>query len=231
MNSDFIILVRKVTNEPFPLSEGTVKELDLSKNKLLKQVEKTIRKNRKTGRVFLDQNYKEVFAEFEYTKTKVLRWLNKRREQGFDEYNNGFSNTKELLHIVGDTLQYLNDFARNYYPTVKEATPETKKATEQKHELSMKQIALIYYYNREQVTRENCKDKAEKQGHISGNKLYNFYCYYSSRSNRTNPEETAIKTRNKINLIESIIQHLSTEHKQEAIDELSTLKSKENKYI
>lgn len=106
-----------------------------------------------------------------------------------------------------------------------------KKATEQKHELSMKQIALIYYYNREQVTRENCKDKAEKQGHISGNKLYNFYCYYSSRSNRTNPEETAIKTRNKINLIESIIQHLSTEHKQEAIDELSTLKSKENKYI
>jgi hypothetical protein len=104
---------------------------------------------------------------------------------------------------------------------------------ENEDKLKINQIALIHNYNREPISRFNCDAIAQKYGHTSGEKLRQQYSYYSSRSNRINPDDgSSAKTKNKINLIESIIPLLEKEPAiREATDELNTLKSKEHKYI
>jgi len=116
MNSKFIIEVGKAYREPFPVKSDTLKELYILQKKLINRIEKTILKDKETGRVFLELKGIEVITEIKYIKPKVIKWLNEKREQGLDEYNEGFSNTKELLDLVVDTWVYLKDLNRNYYP-------------------------------------------------------------------------------------------------------------------
>lgn len=101
-----------------------------------------------------------------------------------------------------------------------EAKDTTKKI------LQAKTIALIHVYNLDQITDANCKEVAKKYNRNGGRDLYNNYTHFSSRANRMNPENTTVKTKNKIELIENVVPLLKKECKQKAIDELNVLKSK-----
>ena len=92
--------------------------------------------------------------------------------------------------------------------------------------LTIKQIALKYFYEKRVVTRENCNSEIVKFGHTSGEKLYQKFTYYSSRVNRKGiPSNcTAKKLQNKIKLIESVIRMLPDDCKKQAIDEVGILK-------
>ena len=95
--------------------------------------------------------------------------------------------------------------------------------------LKMKQIALIYSYQKSQITRNNAIEIAKSFGYSSknsGEALYQDYCYYCSRQNRIGNEDTGKKLKNKIELIESILSNLSGSAEIQAKDELEMLKSK-----
>lgn len=111
-----------------------------------------------------------------------------------------------------------------YYPFPKlEYTPhqtETEK-------LKIEQIALKYAYEGIQITRENGNEIAKKYGHNSGEKLFQRFTYFLSSANRkAKPTPcTPRKLKNKIELFESVLNHLSENNKERAIDEIKILKT------
>lgn len=95
-----------------------------------------------------------------------------------------------------------------------------------KPELSLKQIALIYVYNGEQITRANGEAIAKSYKQNSGEALFHDFTYYSSPKNRT-AFDTEKKGKNKIERIESVIPLLKNDAcKKHATNELNTLKTK-----
>jgi len=102
-----------------------------------------------------------------------------------------------------------------------------------KAELTINQIALIYCYEGKQITRDNSNEIAKQYNHNSGEKLFHRYTYFSSTANRKGRPTpcTHKKLKNKIELFESIVNHLSDNAKQRAIDEIKILKAlSENEY-
>jgi hypothetical protein len=95
-----------------------------------------------------------------------------------------------------------------------------KNKSEKKFSLS--QIALIYYYKEESITRKNSDQIAKKFGHNSGEKLFQLFSKYSSRANRIGNESTDKKNSNKLKLFEIIISELPEKNKRKAIDEMKT---------
>lgn len=140
-----------------------------------------------------------------------------------------------LFHITGGRLPFtlnsenltellipLRDFGALALP---EATSTSEPQAIAK-KLSLKQIALIYIYNGELITRANGEAIAKSYKYTSGEKLFQDFTYYSSPKNRT-AYDTEKKGKNKIELIESIIPLLKNEAcKKVATNELNTLKSK-----
>ncbi|MCD8409671.1 hypothetical protein [Tenacibaculum finnmarkense] len=101
----------------------------------------------------------------------------------------------------------------------------TKKES-QKIKLSIKQVALKYIYEGKSITRQNSNSIIKEYGHTSGDKLYNEYTRYSSKTNRIANEETEQKLKNKIKLIESVISLLSIENQEKPKKEITDLKAK-----
>jgi len=101
-----------------------------------------------------------------------------------------------------------------------------KVSAKNKKPLTLKEIALKYVYEGITITNENMNSIAEEHEYKSGSKLHQYFREYSSRANRKGiPKNcTATIIKNKIKLIESVIQVLSEEHKQRAIDEVNILK-------
>lgn len=94
-------------------------------------------------------------------------------------------------------------------------------------ELTIKQIALIYIYKGDNITRETGKLIAKEFGFNSknsGDKLYQYFNKYYRLSDRTGAEDTELKTKNKIALIENVIELLPEDKQIKARDELSILK-------
>jgi len=102
--------------------------------------------------------------------------------------------------------------------------------------LKFKQIALIHVYKGLQITRKNAGEIAAKYGFTaknSGEKLFQDYTYFCSAANRKGKPTpcTPKKLKNKIELFESVVNLLSDENKQMAIDEIKILKTIfENEY-
>jgi hypothetical protein len=89
-------------------------------------------------------------------------------------------------------------------------------------------IALIHYYNGQQITRKNADEIAKKNGFtsdLSGESLYQKYTHYNKTSRRIRKESTAVKRENKIELFESVLPFLNDAGKQKAKAEIQTLKS------
>lgn len=102
--------------------------------------------------------------------------------------------------------------------------------------LKVKQIALIHVYEGTQITRENAGEIAAKHGYTaknSGEGLFQDYTNYCSAANRKGKPTpcTPKKLKNKIELLESVVNYLSDNSKQRAIDEIRILKTIfENEY-
>lgn len=96
--------------------------------------------------------------------------------------------------------------------------------------LKVNQIALIHFYEGKQITRENAGAIAAEYGYnarTSGEGLFQDYNRYCSTANRKGlPKScTLITLKNKIELFESVVNYLSDNNKQRAIDEINILKS------
>jgi hypothetical protein len=94
--------------------------------------------------------------------------------------------------------------------------------------LKVNQIALIHVYEGLQITRENAGEIAAKYGYTaknSGEGLFQDYTNYCSTANRKGKPTpcTPKKLKNKIELFESVVNHLSENNKQIAIDEIKIL--------
>jgi hypothetical protein len=102
--------------------------------------------------------------------------------------------------------------------------------------LKVPQIALIHVYEGIQITRGNAGEIAAKYGYRSKNSgegLFQDYTNYCSTANRKGKPTpcTPKKLKNKIELFESVVNHLSDNNKQRAIDEIQILKTIfENEY-
>lgn len=96
-----------------------------------------------------------------------------------------------------------------------------------KPQLKIDQIALKYIYEGLQITREKGNEIARKYDHNSGEKLFQRFTYYSSTANRKGKPTpcTPKKLKNKIELIESVIELLPEAKKRKAEDEVSILKN------
>lgn len=105
-----------------------------------------------------------------------------------------------------------------------------------KNKLKVNQIALIHVYEGIQITRENAGEIAAKHGFTaknSGEGLFQDYTTYSSKANRKGKPTpcTPKRLKNKIELFESVVNYLSNNNKQRAIDEINILKTIfENEY-
>jgi hypothetical protein len=104
----------------------------------------------------------------------------------------------------------------------------TIQQTPTKKILSPDQVALIYIYEkRNPITRENGTSIASSNGYLSeysGEKFYQRYTFYSKKANRLAIPESTIKYNHKIELFESILDHLNSKANDWAIDELKLLK-------
>jgi len=102
--------------------------------------------------------------------------------------------------------------------------------------LKVPQIALIHIYENILITRENAVEIAAKHGYtakLSGEGLYQDYLKYVKVNDRkAKPTAETKKTlKNKIELFESVVNYLSDNSKQRAIDEINILKTIfENEY-
>jgi len=102
--------------------------------------------------------------------------------------------------------------------------------------LKVNQIALIHFYESIQITRKNADDIAAEHGYTainSGEGLFQEYSFFCSTANRRGKPTpcTPRKLKNKIELLESVIKHLTDNNKQRAIDEVNSLKTIfENEY-
>jgi hypothetical protein len=113
----------------------------------------------------------------------------------------------------------------------------TTEQTETKaNRLKVPQIALIHIYEGIQITEENAKQIAAKNGYTakySGTGLYHDYLkYYKPSDRKAKPTAETKKTLiNKIELFQSVVNHLSDNNKQRAIDEIKILNTiLENEY-
>lgn len=119
-----------------------------------------------------------------------------------------------------DVLNYLNNYNTN--PDKAGLTAE-----EAKNKLSLRQVALIHAYEEKPITKANASEIAESYNHQSGQKLYQYYCEYCKASNRkAKPTADTKRTlKNKIELFESVVIHLSDSKKKRAVDEINILKT------
>jgi hypothetical protein len=157
---------------------------------------------------FIVETYLAEIADYEY----VLR-NDKRRLEYIDL-------DLPYCKIINDWIESEKIFLKTDILICPKARVNQVSATK-----SLREIALFYTYTKKQITRDNGDEIASEYGHKSGGKLYQYYLYYSSVSNRkgrTNPF-TKTTMRNKIELFEKVVEHLSDPYKQRAVDELSIL--------
>ena len=153
----------------------------------------------------------------------------------------------------GDTKSYMKFLTRAYWLEFKQHEDTLKSKSKFEFEeikkswqsssadtktdkLKVNQIALIHVYEGVQITRENAGEIAAKHGYTaknSGEGLFQDYTNYCSTANRKGKPTpcTPKKLKNKIELFESVVSHLSDNNKQRAIDEINILKTIfENEY-
>ncbi|WP_026449919.1 hypothetical protein [Aequorivita capsosiphonis] len=110
-----------------------------------------------------------------------------------------FSLEKEMEQI--GLLQKIKIYLEEYLNINKNQQTKTKP------ELTLKQVALLYIYNGDHITRENGNSIAEKFGHTSGEKLYQNYNKYALSTDR-NSSDSKTKDRNLLKDIEKVISYL-----------------------
>lgn len=119
-------------------------------------------------------------------------------------------------------MAVLDDIAKD----IKEPEqPKGKDYSGMNKNITVKQIALVYVYNNDLITRDNANNIVKKYGYTSGEGLYQDFIKYSNVQNRSGRPSplTRKKLNNQIERIKSIIQHLSDKGKQQANKDLEKL--------
>lgn len=129
---------------------------------------------------------------------------------------------QRLINYLDGAIPVLDDFIQVTDGNIKKAT-KIENIKMDKPKLSMKQIALKYYYEGKLITRANGNEIARQYGQNSGEKLFHEFTYFSSTANRTGSEDSEKKLINKIKLISSIVDSIEEPYNQRAIDELKNL--------
>lgn len=103
---------------------------------------------------------------------------------------------------------------------------QPQKNDKQKPNLTIRQIALKYVYSEIQITRENGNKIAKEYGHNSGEKLFQHYSFYLSAANRKGKPQpcTPKRLKNKIELLQSVVEELPIDKQNRVKDEISILK-------
>ncbi len=89
----------------------------------------------------------------------------------------------------------------------------------------LREIALLNYYKGKRITREKANSFLKGAQQKSGEKLYQFFSFYTKRANRIGVEETERKAGNKIKFFEKVIGKLKPKEKKKAMEDLQTLKA------
>jgi hypothetical protein len=116
-----------------------------------------------------------------------------------------------------------------YLPNVRGIELDSSNILDKQQRLKLNQIALIHFYEKNPITRDNDQEIAERYGYFSknsGEKLYHKYTSFSSSANRKAIPDTKLMLKNKIELFESIIQHVENKPRLLVIDEINLLKTR-----
>lgn len=142
-------------------------------------------------------SFKEAILKINSSNVKVVLPINNLSHNSDDELKENIENKRD----TGDNMGKAN--------------------------LTIKQIALIHAFEWEQITRTNAKRIVESYGYTSGEKLFQWYTFFSESLNRkAKPNPCTAKTlKNKIKLFESIIPLLSTKASGRALDEVKILRT------
>lgn len=113
---------------------------------------------------------------------------------------------------------------------------QTKPVGSLQRQLTVVQVALIYAYNGEVITRENCKEIAAKYGYYSktsGEGLYQDYIKYTSAANRKGVKDTNSKKQltNRIDLLKSVKMLVKDTSRPRLLDEVKSLETLLNNII
>lgn len=169
-------------------------------------------------------NWEQFIDERETIKEKLQAVSNAIFDLQKDEYHNSHI---KILSLINKNIRHLENI-KNYIEQteIKELPPPQNKTKTDK--LKVPQIALIHVYEGIQITRENSGEIAARHGYTSKNSgegLFQDYTNYCSAANRKGKPTpcTLKKLKNKIELFESIVNHLSDNNKRRAIDEISIL--------
>jgi len=173
--------------------------------------------------------YSEVLSLCEDARAILLEYLANYYPELFED-EQWLPIFKELLRAHPFTiklrLKFENDTGINL--SEKEITSSRTKG------LKMSQIALLYSYKEERITRGNCDEIANAYGFpskTSGQKLYQQFNKYSRATDRKGDGGTKRKNKYKLELIESIIDLLPDDEQEKAKDEIKILKNiLENQY-
>lgn len=101
--------------------------------------------------------------------------------------------------------------------------PKSNLMTKEK-KLSMSQIALKLVYEGAYLSREKANEIIIEYGHNSGPALYNKFIQYSQRAFRIDGNVSIKILKNKIKLIDSVIEILPEDMRSLAIDEVKNLR-------
>jgi len=179
---------------------------------------------------------RELFDNYRESGGNPVEWL----QVTFTSINLNPQNYKVKLRATLEKtlIEWIEIFEKQpidylYYHTNPEAIPPRQTKTDK---LKVPQIALVHVYEGIQITRGNAGEIAKTHGYTaknSGEGLFQDYTNYRSTANRKGKPTpcTPKKLKNKIELFESVISHLSDNNKQRAIDEINILKTIfENEY-
>jgi|TARA_B110000879_G_scaffold106228_1_gene142994 hypothetical protein len=173
--------------------------------------------------LYLSENKeKEEHIEYIYKTISKANHLIKR--EAFDFHYS--DNWRVIESSIDYSFSHISELyfkeTHNFYPS-----PRTIELDIPEGKLSIKQIALKHVYEGNQITRNNGNQIAQIHGHNSGEKLFQEYTYYTSKTNRKGKPApfTIRKLENKITLFEDVLELLSPENQGRIKDEIAILKS------
>lgn len=201
------------------LNVNNLDDESLHKKWLLK-VKKGIQRLQKYNRPFMHNEFIELvsFEEFQNENTKVFI-----KNYLTDELDSIFAKVHLILKLGLYEIQRPSKSSSEKTQS-QEETPPPPQSKKPERKLSLRQIALIYVYSYKQITEHNGNEIAKKYNWTSGHKLWQHFNFYYQKVNRKGLEETKKKTKNKIKLIESVVDLLPPDNQEQAKDEVSILK-------
>lgn len=180
--------------------------------------------------------YKDLLVNYRYSHWETDPFI--KVSWCFDQLKNLAEEIRKLAEDEGLQFKRFSDLNRQrdyaigftYNRNGKEegfSIPGSPNNQEEQTKLSLSQIALKFVYESNVITRENGGKIAKRYGHSSGDKLYLHFNYYHVTANRKGKPDgcTKLKLKNKIKLLDSVIELLPKDKREKALDEVGILKN------